>query len=271
MMRRSRTIVVVLLGLVTISAILVGREPDTSAHRVLPGVAADGYIQLWNQWKLRPTGTQLELGDCPVHIEIHPSGEWLAVLHAGFGEHEIAILSLKGAKPRVVSRVRLEQTFHGICFSPDGKSLFASGGEYEVVHRFEFEQGYLSKPKSIRVADESDKFVPGGLATDADGKTLFVCGTFGDALVRMPLDNPEDRVRIPLTKKTPGEKAKEAYPYACLPDAGGKRLLVSLWNRAAVAVIDLETNKVSQEWPCEQHPTEMVLSPDGEKLFVACA
>src|SRR5262249_31702835 len=42
-------------------------------------------------------------------------------------------------------------------------------------------------------------------------------------------------------------------------------------NRAAVAVIDLETNKVSQEWPCEQHPTEMVLSPDGEKLFVACA
>jgi YVTN family beta-propeller protein len=204
-------------------------------------------------------------------MEIDPSGEWLAVLHAGYGEHEIAILSLKTAKPRVVSRVRLDQTFYGLCFSPDGKSLFASGGEYEVVHRFEFEQGYLSHPKAIRVTEQSQKFVPGGLALDKEGKTMFVCGTLGDALVRVSIGEPESGVRIPLTKITEGEKAKEAYPYACVLNHAGKRLLVSLWNRAAVAVVDVETNKVNHEWPCEKHPTEMVLSPDGEKLFVACA
>ncbi|HEV3142707.1 MAG TPA: alkaline phosphatase family protein [Gemmataceae bacterium] len=272
MLRRSRTIVVVLLGLISITAIMVGREPDPAARRVLPGVSPDGYIQLWNQWKLRPTGTQVELDDFPVHIEMHPSGEWLAILHAGYGEHEIAILSTKGARPRSVSRVRVDQTFYGLCFAPDGKSLYASGGEYEVVHRFDFDDGYLSKPKALRVAPQLDKFVPGGLAIDAAGKTLFVCGTFGDALVRLPLDKPEDRVRIPFTSRiVEGKKQNEAYPYACLLDSTGKRLFVSLWNRAAVAVIDTDSNKVVQDWPCEKHPTEMALSPDGKKLFVACA
>src|SRR5262249_41798394 len=101
--------------------------------------------------------------------------------------------------------------------------------------------------------------------------TLFGCGTWGDAVVRIPLDNPGERVRIPLTNKEAGKKSGDAYPYACIFDKDGKRLFASLWNRAAVAVIDLETNKVTADWATEAHPTEMVLSPDGKRLFVACA
>src|SRR5262249_797499 len=44
-----------------------------------------------------------------------------------------------------------------------------------------------------------------------------------------------------------------------------------LWAKAAVAVIDLETKKPAATWPTEKHPTEMVLSPDGKTLYVACA
>ncbi|HLW65271.1 MAG TPA: alkaline phosphatase family protein [Gemmataceae bacterium] len=269
MLRRSRIIVVVLLGLISITAVLAGRETEVAPQRVVPGVQPDGYIQLWNQWKLRPTGTQVELGDFPVHIEIHPSGEWLAVLHAGFGEHEIAILDLKTAKPRVISRVRLDQAFYGLCFAPDGKSLFASGGEYEVVHRFDFEQGYLSHPKAIRVAEQSEKLVPGGLTVDPEGKTLFVCGTFGNCFMRISVDTGEVAYRkmFPMD----GVANKEAYPYACLLDHTGKRLFMSLWNWAEVAVLDVESNKITERWACEKHPTEMALSPDGKKLYVACA
>ena len=55
------------------------------------------------------------------------------------------------------------------------------------------------------------------------------------------------------------------------------------WNRAgsgrssrsgrgpAVAVIDLEKNAVVETWPTAEHPTEMVLSPKGDALYVACA
>ena len=40
-----------------------------------------------------------------------------------------------------------------------------------------------------------------------------------------------------------------AFPYVCLLEPGGKRAFVSLWNRAAVAVIDLEKNAVAATWP----------------------
>src|SRR5262249_59598002 len=118
------------------------------------------------------------------------------------------------------------------------------GGEYEVVHRFDFVEGYLTNPKTIAAAEQTDKFIPGGLAVDAACKTLFVCGTWGDAVVRIPLDNPGERVRIPLTKKEAGKKTGDAYPYACIFDKEGKRLFPSLWNRAAVPAIHLQTTQL---------------------------
>src|SRR5262249_14398554 len=60
----------------------------------------------------------------------------------------------------------------------------------------------------------------------------------------------------------------------CLVDGKRKRLLVSLWSKARVAVLDLEGDKMQkakETWPTEQHPTEMVLSPDGKTLYVACS
>jgi len=272
MARRSilAAFVLAVVSAILLSAFGVGRE-KIADRRILPGLGSDGFIQLPNQWRLRPTGQQIEVGDFPVHAEIHPSGDWLAVLHAGWGEHEIVVLELKGARPRLVSRTRIPQTYYGLCFSPDGQRIYASGGEYETVHQFDFDQGILKSPKSITIADQSEKFMVSGIALTSDGKTLFACGMFGDAVVRAPLDGGDEKVRIALTKKTGGEKPKESYPYACLVEPGNKRLFVSLRNRAAVAVVDLATNKVVAEWPTELHPTEMLLSPDGKRLFVACA
>src|SRR6478735_5120364 len=62
--------------------------------RVLPGVQADGFVQLPNQWRLRPAGSQLELGDFPVNVAVHPDGQFLAVLHAGYRDHEVVTVDL---------------------------------------------------------------------------------------------------------------------------------------------------------------------------------
>src|SRR5207245_5082464 len=142
-----------------------------------PGVQPSGTILLPNQWSLRPAGRQLELGDFPVNAALHPSGRWLAVLHAGYGTHEVAVVDLNRARPAISCRVTLDQTFYGLCFSPDGRQLFASGGEFEVVHAFHFDKGLLSDQNQIPVAPAGDKFIPGGLAVDSTGRTLFVAGT----------------------------------------------------------------------------------------------
>jgi DNA-binding beta-propeller fold protein YncE len=231
--------------------------------RILPGVQPNGAVVLPNQWSLQPAGKQLELGDFPVNTALHPSGKWLAVLHAGFGEHEIVIVDLNHHKQKICCRVNIDQTFYGLCFSPDGQQLFASGGEFEMVHAFRFDGGLLSHHQRIPVAALTDKFIPGGLALDPSGKALCVAGTWGGAVCLVPLDDPGKRLTLSL--------GKDSYPYACLVDPSGKRLYVSLWNMAGVAVIDLEQKKAAGTWSTERHPTEMALSPDGKTLFVACA
>src|SRR5207244_10668487 len=119
-----------------------GTQPRTvkpGAPRLLPGVLTSGAIQLPNQWSLRPAGTQVTLGDFPVNIAVHPDGRWLAILHAGYGVHEVVIVDVGNARNKITCRVSMDQTFYGLAFSPDGKTLYASGGEFEVVHAYDFE------------------------------------------------------------------------------------------------------------------------------------
>jgi DNA-binding beta-propeller fold protein YncE len=268
-MRRSLLAFLFLLTLCSSLVVaLAEKEPveppkQRVSSRVLPGAQANGTIQLHNQWLLRPAGKQLSLGDFPVNIALHPSGKWLAVMHSGFGEHEVIVVDLNSTKQKIACRVPIDQGFYGLCFSPDGTRLFASGGEYEVVHAFDFAEGLLGKKRSLRVAKLTDKFVPGGLAVHPSGETLYVAGTWGHGVCILPVSDPESREVIVLEN--------DSYPYTCALDSEARRLFVSLWNKASVAVIDLATKQVSGTWETERHPTEMVLSPDGKTLYVACA
>jgi DNA-binding beta-propeller fold protein YncE len=230
---------------------------------VLPGLEAGGTIRLHNQWALRPAGKQLELGDFPVNTALHPSGKWLAVLHAGYGRHEVMIVDPDAKKPVVVSRVILPQTFNGLCFAPDGKTLFASGGEFEVVHSFRFADGYLYEPRQLKIPDVEGKFIVSGLAVDPAGRFLCAAGTWAGAVALLPLNGKGAAGTVPL--------GKDSYPFTCLVDGPRNRVYVSLWSKAAVAVVDLGEKRLVHTFATERHPTEMVLGPGGKTLFVACS
>src|SRR3954463_9482588 len=84
----------------------------------LPGQRPDGSVLLPNQWVLRPVGTQIPVGDFPVNLALHPGGKFGAVLHCGYGPHEVVILDL--AASAIVSRTKLDEAFYGLAFSKDG-------------------------------------------------------------------------------------------------------------------------------------------------------
>ena len=146
-------------------------DRQENVQRKLPGLQANGQILLSNQWSLKPAGTQVALGDFPVNIAVHPKAPYAAILHAGYGEHEIVIVDLKAAK--IVSRVVLPQCFYGICFDPQGKRIFASGGEHEVVHQFTFSEGYLSEHVELSAADQNKKGAIAGISCSPDGKNCL--------------------------------------------------------------------------------------------------
>src|SRR5882757_10191763 len=113
----------------------------------LPGLRADGSVLLPNQWSLRPAGRQVDLGDFPVNIAVHPDGRFAAVLHCGHGAHEIVVVDVKEAKE--VSRTPVNEAFYGLEFSHGGSRLYCSGASDEVVHVFDFKEGKLTASQEI--------------------------------------------------------------------------------------------------------------------------
>ena len=103
-----------------------------------------------NQWSLRPAGKQVELGDFPINVAVHPGGRFAAVLHSGYSAHEILVVDIASAK--VVSRTGVHEAFYGLEFSKDGRQLFCSGAGDEVVHAFEFQAGESDQPPPDQTA-----------------------------------------------------------------------------------------------------------------------
>ena len=259
-----------------------------------PGVQQDGSVLLPNQWRLRPVGKQVQLGDFPVNLALHPGGKFAAVLHCGHGPHEIAVLEV--ASGTIVCRVGLAESFYGVAFSKDGGTLFASGSSDEVIHQFAFEDGYLGKPATRPLRDAKQRGIPCGLAVTADGSTIYAANLWGQSVTRLSLlasgsgttellltDAPVPAAPAPATTTDDPSITKRAqqlldvadpsapFPYACVLDEKRHRLYVSLWAQAAIAVIDTKTFQVVARWKAEAHPNEMALTRDGARLFVANA
>src|SRR5438445_6313721 len=100
----------------------VPAPPTRAVPADLPGQRADGSVLLPNQWSLRPVGKQVELGDFPVNIAVHPDNRFVAVLHSGYGRHEIAVVDVPAAK--VIGEFPVDESFYGLEFSHDGKELY---------------------------------------------------------------------------------------------------------------------------------------------------
>jgi len=277
-------------------------EPEESrrTNNNWPGSRPDGTVRLPNQWALDPVGKQIALGDFPVNIAVHPSGRYAAVLHCGYGAHEIIVVDVRQTK--IASRVPLEESFQGLSFTPDGRQLYASGAGKEVVHAFVFADGLLSGARQYPLRDPKARGIPSGIVVTPDGTRLWVANLLGHSLSEVALDDPsatttlasELKLGEPAHTPATGENdpwrdvedeaiTKRArallealnqdapYPYALALDALKNRLYVSLWGQSAVEVIDIASRKKVARWAVQEHPNELILNRSGKVLFVANA
>lgn len=287
-----RTLLACLVALVFASALPAPANPGV----VWPGRQPDGTMLLPNGWSLRPAGVQLDLGDFPVNIALHPRGKFAAVLHSGYGPHEVIIVEIPSLS--VVCRTNLPEAFYGMAFSPDGKQLACSGSSGEALYLLPFADGQLGKRTALRLRAATERGVPCGLTWMPDGKTLFAANLWNSRVSEFTLATKAARDFLLGSGVAPTTDAGTAsedfdtaaatkraraianiqehdpdglFPYACVWDARKARLFVSLWAEAAVAVLDPKTGAVAARWATGDHPCEMVLRKDGKFLFVANA
>ncbi len=245
----------------------------------LPGLQGDGSVLLPNQWSLRPVGRQIPVGDFPVNVALHPGGTFAAVIHSGWGQHEVRILNVKTGQP--VSQVALEEAFYGLAWSPDGRKLFASGAGTEVIHAFEFADGFLSAHRELRLRPASENGVPAGLAPSAKGDALYIAELWGQRVEKVSATDGQtlwtrqlasaqhSQVTMPEEERLKAGYDPDApYPYTVAVDEKRGRVYASLWAKSAVLVLDAKTGDEIARWPVGAHPNEMALGRDG-RLFVA--
>lgn len=219
-----------------------------------------GQVLLPNGWKLSPAGTSLPLGDLPLNIQLSSSGRYLAVTNNGQSTQSLQLIDPKHQK-QFDSKV-LGKSWYGIAFSHDEHTLYASGGNDNVILKFGIANDKLNLPDTIKLGEAwpKNKICPTGLAVNKSNTRLYTVTKEDSALYI-----------IDPVKKTIADKLKlGAEAYSCILSPDEKTLYISLWGDDKVAMYDIATKKLTKIYT-GSHPNELLLNKKGTLLFVANA
>ncbi|MFL5524470.1 MAG: bifunctional YncE family protein/alkaline phosphatase family protein [Gemmatimonadaceae bacterium] len=212
---------------------------------------------------LDPAGETHQLGAMPLAMTLSPDRSRVIVLLNGWREQGIQVIDRRSGV--VLQKISLPAVFLGLTFSPDGRSLYVSGGNQDVIYRFGWTAGQATLADSIALAvkskDHSGTRYPSGIAISADGRTLYAAENLADSLA--VIDVPSRRVVQRL--------ATEKYPYGVVVGHDGL-VYVSAWGGSTVSAFPRRqdgTLDAGTRIPVGRHPSAMKLSADGSRLFVA--
>jgi YVTN family beta-propeller protein len=247
----------------------LGRQPDGS------------YLIPTGQ-RLRPAGRHVEVDDRPLGMVLSPDGARLAVVTgSNFAPRALHILDAK--EGRSLDRVAIGDSFVGVAFSLDGRTLYVGGGASNEVKVLREEAGgKFVQRDAFRIAGSA----PSGLSLSPDGSRLYVALNLKHAVAVIHLQSRE------VTEVPVG-----LYPYTTISSPSGKKVYVSNWagrraragdvtdethnividprtgipSTGTVSVIDAGKKAVIKDLDVGLHPSAMALTPKGDRLFVANA
>jgi DNA-binding beta-propeller fold protein YncE len=245
-----------------------GGTPDAAPNA--PG--DEGPVRLPTGARLDPAGRMVDVMPLPLSLVPSPEGDAIVLLASGWREQGVQVLDR--ATGRVRQSLAQRSAFVGLAFAPDGRTLWASGGNEDQVYRYRWEGGRATLADSVRLApvprDSLGRPVrrngvryPAGLAPSRDGRWLYVAENLGDSLA--VVDAASGRVVQRL--------ATERYPYGVVVTPDGA-VYASAWGGSTVSVFT-PTGDAARPLAAAarirvaRHPSAMTLNASGTRLFVA--
>ena len=222
----------------------------------------------------------------PSDLAVHPSGKFYAVM----GRNRVFLGDAGQVYESAGTSLGSNAGYHGLIWSNDGKTLYASTQKGHVqTFQLSEDQKSLVAAKLIKIVSDDVKAnpVPGGMALSKDGKRLFVVSANRNSVIEMDLSG-----ELP---KIVREMAVENVPFDVKLAADELHLVVSNWGgplakpgdrlgksdkqdlvvterqsvaNGSVSLVDLKTGK-AEHITVGIHPTAVLVN--GDKAYIANA
>ncbi|MFL5610339.1 MAG: SMP-30/gluconolactonase/LRE family protein [Gemmatimonadaceae bacterium] len=252
-------------GLLIFAAVAVAgcSSPSPRAAAAIAAQDPSGVRRLPTGAQLDPAGASYDVGPMPLAMILTPEKNRLIVLLNGWREQGIQVVDRRSGQ--VLQTVALPAVFLGVAFAPDGKALYVSGGNQDVIYRFDWNGERATLVDSIALAVKqprrSGTRYPAGIAISPDGRSLYTAENLGDSLAVVDV----------ATRRVVQRLATEKYPYGVTVGPDGT-VYASAWGGWTVSAFPRQADGklgAGTRIRVARHPSALALSHEGARLFVA--
>jgi YVTN family beta-propeller protein len=217
-------------------------------------------VMLPNGWSLTPAGRTIKVGDLPLNIAVSATKKLMAVTNNGQGKQTIQLIDPQAET--VLDNIEIPKSFYGLKFSGDEKSLYASGGNDNIIWKYSIINNKLKLSDSLVLGKKwPNKISPVGIEIDDNRQLLYVVSKENNSLYIVDLN----------TKEIVFEQNVNHEGYTCLLSPDKKILYISQWGGKKIALFNTETRGITSSIPVSYNPNEIILNKNGNYLFVANA
>ncbi len=212
---------------------------------------------------LDPTGPSFDVGNMPLAMALSPEDDRLVISLSGWRQQGLQVIDRHNGT--ILQTISQRSAFLGLAFSCDGRTLYASGGNEDVIYRYAWRDKQATLTDTIVLAPKEPKRdgarFPAGIALSPDGKRMFVAENLADTLAVVDVESKSVIQRLPT----------EAYPYTVVVSPNGE-VYVSAWGGNTVSIFAPAANgllKERRKVTVGRHPSALLLNKSGSRLFVA--
>jgi len=264
----------------------LNRGPETFLDKVVVGPQDDGTYVVATTQRIAPTGETILFPGRPVDLALSPDGSLLAVKN----KNDVTFISMATREIRQTLRLPSDgNSFCGIAWSRDGRTLWNTATEHFLRGATQQPDGSFAWTIEVMLPgpDGGKNSSPGGFALDEDAGLAYVTLSRNNSLGVVDLGSGQVDSEIPVgiapyTVLLAGAKAYVSNWAGRRPSdsditgpTSGSRTIVDpetgIVSTGTISVVDLSLRKTVKEIEVDLHPSEMVLSPDGSRLYVANA
>jgi YVTN family beta-propeller protein len=197
-------------------------------------------------------------------------------------EEYVFVYDVSGNLPVKSQVLKVPNTFAGICFSPDGKEFYVTGGKDDNVHIFSLDAGgqWRENGAPIPLGHQSglglnvgkEPLATGGIAVTADGAMLVVANVYNDSISLIDLKARTVSKELDLRpgKAHPSQAGIPGgeYPFWVAVKGNSTAYISSLRDREVVVIRLGRLPSIRRRIKMAGNPNKMILNRAQSRLYV---